>query len=114
MSEMDERAWSYVENDIRRHSEEIRTLSKAVTEASAALIQVNAELTRMRSSFDKQQQQMERELERRQTLIEQHEKRIRDLETWKTRSGAYWAIFGSLAGGAAAYLVSKLGKAVLP
>jgi hypothetical protein len=68
----------------------------------------------MRASFEKQCEQIDRELERSEKVIEAHEKRLRDLETWKTRSGAYWAIFGSLAGGAAAYLVSKLGKAVLP
>lgn len=104
----------YLEEDVRRHSEELRSLSQSTTAASSALSNLNTELARMRASFEKQCEQIDRELERSEKVIEAHEKRLRDLETWKTRSGAYWAIFGSLAGGAAAYLVSKLGKAVLP
>lgn len=104
----------YLEEDVRRHSEELRSLNKQVAAASASLMQLNGELDRVRDSFDKQRELMDKELERRSEVISAHDKRLRDLETWKTRSGAYWAIFGSLAGGAAAYLVSKLGKVVLP
>lgn len=104
----------YLEEDVRRHSEEIRTLSKALTEATSAVAIANTEISRLRMALDKQVDIMDKELERRQKVIEGHEKRLRDLEAWKARSGAYWAIFGSLAGGAAAYLISKLGKAVLP
>lgn len=46
--------------------------------------------------------------------MEKHEARLRDLEGWRSRSGAYWAIVGTFAGAAAALLVKQLGGELLP
>jgi predicted RNase H-like nuclease (RuvC/YqgF family) len=97
----------YLEEDVRRHSDELRQLTKITHENTAALGQLIGEVSRINNSLSQ-------ELDRRQTVMEKHETRIRDLEGWKSRSGAYWAIVGTFAGAAAALLVRQLGQGVFP
>lgn len=97
----------YIEEDVRRHSEELRQLTKLTHENAASLSQLIGEVSRMSSNLSQ-------ELDRRQSVIDKHETRIRDLEGWRSRSGAYWAVVGTFAGAAAALLVRQLGQGVLP
>ena len=64
----------YIEEDVRRHSDEIRTLTKIVTENASAI------------------KELLREVDRRQALMDDHEDRLRTLEAWKSRSMIYWSI----------------------
>ena len=68
---MSNREWTrsdYIEEDVRRHSEELRALTMAATENTAAIREII------------------KEVERRQTVLDDHEKRLRILKTWKSRS----------------------------
>ena len=80
----------YIEEDVRRHSDEIRALTQIVTENASAI----GSLTR--------------ELERRQAPLEDHERRLRVLETWKSRSMVYWGIAIALVGILASYVIPEL------
>lgn len=104
----------YLEEDVRRHSEEIRALTQATSSNATALTQLITETSRLHTTIEKLQVTVERELDRRQVVIEKHETRIRDLESWRSRSAAYWAVFGTLGGTIAAFLISKLGSDILP
>ena len=64
----------YIEEDVRRHSEEIRAITKIATENTVAI------------------REMIKEIDRRQALLDDHELRLRNLETWKSRSMIYWGI----------------------
>jgi len=97
----------YIEEDVRRHSDELRQLTKITHENTAALGQLIGEVSRLNSSLSQ-------ELDRRQMGIEKHETRLRDLEGWRSRSGAYWAIVGTFAGAAAALLIRQLGEGIIP
>jgi len=102
--------WSredYLEEDLRRNSEEIRQLTKLQHENASTVRQLTGEVSRMNSNLSQ-------ELDRRHTVMEKHEARLRDLEGWRSRSGAYWAIVGTFAGAAAALLVKQLGGELLP
>jgi hypothetical protein len=74
MTSVDDRTLSYIENDIRGNSDEIRTLTKIVTENASAI------------------KELLREVDRRQALMDDHEDRLRTLEAWKSRSMIYWSI----------------------
>lgn len=74
---MSNREWTrsdYIEEDVRRHSEELRSLTMAATENTAAIREII------------------KEIERRQSILDDHEGRLRVLETWKSRSMIYWGI----------------------
>jgi len=79
----------YIEEDVRRHSEEIRALTQIVTENASAI------------------RSLVQELERRQAPLEDHEKRIRILEMWKSRSMVYWGIAITLVGTIASTIVPE-------
>jgi hypothetical protein len=73
---MSNREWNrtdYIEEDVRRHSEEIRAITKIATENTVAI------------------REMIKEIDRRQALLDDHELRLRTLETWKSRSMVYWS-----------------------
>lgn len=88
----------YIEEDVRRHSDELRTLTKINQENATLLQAVILENERSRETFYKFVEQVEREFERRQTLVDNHENRLRDLENWKARTGAYWAFVSAVVG----------------
>lgn len=88
----------YIEEDVRRHSDELRTLTKLNQENATLLQAVILENERSRETFYKFVEQVEREFERRQTLVDNHENRLRDLENWKARTGAYWAFVSAVVG----------------
>ena len=79
----------YIEEDVRRHSDEIRALTQIVTENASAI------------------RSLVTELERRQAPMEDHEKRLRVLETWKSRSMVYWGIAIALVGILASYVIPE-------
>ena len=91
MSEMDERAWSYMENDIRRNSEEIRALTKV----SAELLGAVKGLTDV--------------VEARKAPMEDHEERLRKLESWQARSGTYWTIAAFVIASIVGFIFNNIG-----
>jgi hypothetical protein len=114
---MSNREWDrtdYLEEDVRRHSEEIRALTKLTQENASLLSALVKENERCSRDLYEAINRTDRELEKRSEFYRDHEERIRVIESWKARSGAYWAIFGSLAGGVSAFLISRLGKDILP
>ena len=104
----------YIEEDVRRHSEEIRALTKITQENAALVAALVKENERCSRDLYKAIERTDKELEKRSAFYKDHEERLRLLESWKARAGAYWAIFGSLAGGVSAFLISRLGKDLLP
>lgn len=87
------KAWEradYIEEDVRRHSEEIRALTQIVTENASAI------------------RSLIKELERGQAPFEDHEKRVRILEMWKSRSMVYWGITITVVGTMASTVVPEL------
>ena len=113
---MSDREWTradYLEEDVRRHSDEIRALTK-ITQENATLLQAAIiESDRSRETFYRFVEQVEKEFERRQTLVDDHDKRIRDLEGWKSRTGAYWAIVAAVIAALMSYLVPTLKELLL-
>ena len=91
MSEMDERAWSYMENDIRRNSEEIRALTKV----SAELLGAVKGLTDV--------------VEASKAPMEDHEERLRKLESWQARSGTYWTIAAFVIASIVGFIFNNIG-----
>lgn len=69
----------YIEEDVRRHSEELRALTLVATENAAAIRDII------------------KEIERRERVLDDHENRLRILETWKSRTMVYWGIAIALA-----------------
>jgi len=84
----------YIEEDVRRHSEELRQVTQVTSQNAAALNALIKENERARETFYRFVEQVEKEFERRQTLIDNVELRLRDLEQWKSRTGTYWAMGG--------------------
>ena len=112
---MSNREWTradYIEEDVRRHSEEIRALTKITQENATLLQSAIIENDRSRETFYRFVEQVEKEFERRQTLVDNHENRLRDLENWKSRTGAYWAIVAAVVATASSLLIPFL-KSIL-
>ena len=100
----------YIEEDVRRHSEEIRALTK-VTHQNATLLQsILHEAKRDRDAMKDALDRIEKEFDERAKRYEDHEQRIRSLEGWKSRTGAYWALFAF----GAATVVGVITNQVLP
>ena len=94
----------YIEEDVRRHSEEIRSLIKITQENATALNILLTEMERFRTDLKNTHDKFERELDRRSGLYRDHEDRLREIEAWKSRSVAYWAIVTAVVGLAASLL----------
>ena len=94
----------YIEEDVRRHSDELRALVKITQENTTALNILLKEMERFRTDLKNTHDKFERELDRRSGLYRDHEDRLRDLEAWKSRSVAYWAIVTAVVGLAASLL----------
>lgn len=85
-TDSDDRTLTYIENDVRAHAKdlhELQSLSKETQTALKALIKEQERFVKT----------IEREFDRRENLIDDHETRIRALEGWKAKTGAYWALF---------------------
>lgn len=95
----------YIEEDVRRHSDELRTLIKVTQENSTALNILLTEMERFRNDLKNTHDKFERELDRRSGLYKDHEERLREIEAWKSRSVAYWAIVTAVVGTAAGLLL---------
>ena len=98
----------YIEEDVRRHSGEIRALTQLAQENSTALKALLKEQERFVKTIDK-------EFERRAQAMSDHESRLRAIEGWKSRTGAYWTLiaFGmsSVVGLLTTQILPRLGLA---
>lgn len=100
----------YIEEDVRRHSEEIRQLTKLTQENASilkALIESNA---RDREAFFRFTETIEKTLEQRGKYYEDHEDRLRKLEAWRSRSGAYWVVLAAALASGASFITNSLTK----
>jgi len=80
----------YIEEDVRRHSEEIKALTKLSLENAAMLREIL------------------KEVERRQAPVEDHEDRLRGLEKWQAKTGTYWAITTFLIAGVVGFIFNNI------
>jgi mRNA-degrading endonuclease RelE of RelBE toxin-antitoxin system len=102
----------YIEEDVRRHSEEIRQLTKLTQENASILKALIESNSRDREAFFRFTETMEKTLDQRGRYYEDHEKRLRNLEAWKSRSGAYWAVFAAVLASGASFVTNSLSKLI--
>jgi hypothetical protein len=88
----------YIEEDVRRHSEEIRALTKITQENASLLSALVKENERCSRDLYEAINRTDKELDRRSEFYRDHEDRIREIEAWKSRSVAYWAIVTAVVG----------------
>ena len=100
----------YIEEDVRRHSEEIRTLTQVTQKNATLLTSLLHEAARDREALQRALDRIEKEFDERTSHYEDHEKRLRSLEGWKSRTGAYWSLFAF----GAATVVGFITNQVLP
>jgi hypothetical protein len=81
----------YLEEDVRRNSEEIRALTKV----SAELLGAVKGLTDV--------------VEASKAPMEDHEERLRKLESWQARSGTYWTIAAFVIASIVGFIFNNIG-----
>ena len=100
----------YIEEDVRRHSGEIRALTEVTQKNATLLTSLLHEASRDREALQRALDRIEKEFDERTARFEDHEKRLRSLEGWKSRTGAYWALFAF----GAATLVGFVSNMIMP
>ena len=81
----------YLEEDVRRNCEEIRALTKV----SAELLGAVKGLTDV--------------VEASKAPMEDHEERLRKLESWQARSGTYWTIAAFVIASIVGFIFNNIG-----
>lgn len=98
----------YIEEDVRRHSEELRALTKITQENATALKALLKEIERERTETVKFSARLERELDQRAEIYKDHETRLRRIESWKSVSGAYWTVLAAAVAAVSSVLLNQV------
>ena len=107
MSKEWERA-DYIEEDVRRHSEELRALTKITQENATALRALLKEIERERTEAARFAARLEREMDKRAEIYKDHEERLRRIESWKAVSGAYWTVLAAAVAAVSSVLLNQV------
>lgn len=98
----------YIEEDVRRHSEELRLLTKITQENATALKALIKETERCHNELKSSVDKFERELDRRSAFYRDHEERLRRIESWKSVSGAYWTVLAAAVAAVSSVLLNQV------